>query len=127
MRRRPIWADGTVISSNAPSGSRAGCGSRTLRHDDHRSQARPRRHSADAGHAVDVRAWWWPSTRRSDTRGRRSEQHTSELQSRENLVCRLLPEKKKRRLVPGMAVLAAAADVRDDVDAALRQPGPADR
>src|SRR5690606_41494285 len=28
--------------------------------------------------------------------GRRSEEHTSELQSRENLVCRLLLEKKKR-------------------------------
>src|SRR5690606_40660539 len=27
---------------------------------------------------------------------RRSEEHTSELQSRENLVCRLLPEKKKQ-------------------------------
>src|SRR5207302_7518206 len=27
-------------------------------------------------------------------RGRRSEEHTSELQSRENLVCRRLPEKK---------------------------------
>src|SRR5690606_40410586 len=27
--------------------------------------------------------------------GDRSEEHTSELQSRENLVCRLLPEKKK--------------------------------
>src|SRR5690606_40815670 len=33
-----------------------------------------------------------------DERGdRRSEEHTSELQSRENLVCRLLLEKKKRR------------------------------
>src|SRR5690606_40191262 len=29
--------------------------------------------------------------------GARSEEHTSELQSRENLVCRLLLEKKKRR------------------------------
>src|SRR5690606_41698720 len=28
----------------------------------------------------------------------RSEEHTSELQSRENLVCRLLLEKKKRRI-----------------------------
>src|SRR5690606_39640449 len=28
---------------------------------------------------------------------RRSEEHTSELQSRENLVCRLLPEKKESR------------------------------
>src|SRR5690606_39813795 len=30
-------------------------------------------------------------------RGRRSEEHTSELQSRENLVCRLLLEKKKKK------------------------------
>src|SRR5690606_39352979 len=29
--------------------------------------------------------------------GSRSEEHTSELQSRENLVCRLLLEKKKKR------------------------------
>src|SRR5690606_40354247 len=32
---------------------------------------------------------------RSSRRHRRSEEHTSELQSRENLVCRLLLEKKK--------------------------------
>src|SRR5690606_39429192 len=31
-------------------------------------------------------------------RGLRSEEHTSELQSRENLVCRLLLEKKKKRI-----------------------------
>src|SRR5215475_15101763 len=43
-----------------------------------------------------------PAWRRSDRRNRsargracRSEEHTSELQSRENLVCRLLLEKKK--------------------------------
>src|SRR5436309_10708091 len=30
----------------------------------------------------------------------RSEEHTSELQSRENLVCRLLLEKKKKKHVP---------------------------
>src|SRR5215475_15835447 len=30
----------------------------------------------------------------------RSEEHTSELQSRENLVCRLLLEKKKKKLLP---------------------------
>src|SRR5690606_41006875 len=30
-------------------------------------------------------------------RGLRSEEHTSELQSRENLVCRLLLEKKKKK------------------------------
>src|SRR5207302_8590102 len=34
-------------------------------------------------------------SRRRGRRGRRSEEHTSELQSRENLVCRLLLEKKK--------------------------------
>src|SRR5690606_39763864 len=33
---------------------------------------------------------------RADTHGMRSEEHTSELQSRENLVCRLLLEKKKK-------------------------------
>src|SRR5690606_40882100 len=32
--------------------------------------------------------WVWPASR--------SEEHTSELQSRENLVCRLLLEKKKK-------------------------------
>src|SRR5690606_41668069 len=34
--------------------------------------------------------------RRAYPPGRRSEEHTSELQSRENLVCRLLLEKKKQ-------------------------------
>src|SRR2546429_5665746 len=34
-------------------------------------------------------------------RGRRSEEHTSELQSRLHLVCRLLLEKKKRKPKPG--------------------------
>src|SRR3712207_7356365 len=35
-----------------------------------------------------------PSSRRSGANGRRSEEHTSELQSRQYLVCRLLLEKK---------------------------------
>src|SRR5207302_7803165 len=41
----------------------------------------------------------WPSrcaTDSSMSNGERSEEHTSELQSRENLVCRLLLEKKKK-------------------------------
>src|SRR5271165_7330473 len=37
------------------------------------------------------RARRWPCSRRS-------EEHTSELQSRENLVCRLLLEKKKKKI-----------------------------
>src|SRR2546430_10200910 len=36
---------------------------------------------------------------RGDDGGRRSEEHTSELQSQSNLVCRLLLEKKKKTLV----------------------------
>src|SRR5690606_39442227 len=55
-----------------------------------------------------VAAWWWaPPIRLSDIVGDaiasalyginyQSEEHTSELQSRENLVCRLLLEKKKK-------------------------------
>src|SRR5207302_9443325 len=46
----------------------------------------------------------WPSSRRRSAAARepisvavRSEEHTSELQSRENLVCRLLLEKKKKK------------------------------
>src|SRR3712207_7058667 len=33
-------------------------------------------------------------------RGQRSEEHTSELQSRQYLVCRLLLEKKNRKMLP---------------------------
>src|SRR5438132_7035282 len=36
----------------------------------------------------------------SEEHGVRSEEHTSELQSHSDLVCRLLLEKKKRRLLP---------------------------
>src|SRR6266581_5601584 len=37
--------------------------------------------------------------RRSDAHSRRSEEHTSELQSPVHLVCRLLLEKKKKKIV----------------------------
>src|SRR5260370_15324020 len=40
-------------------------------------------------------SWGWRPSRRR--RSRRSEEHTSELQSHLNLVCRLLLEKKKRQ------------------------------
>src|SRR3712207_7144726 len=39
-----------------------------------------------------------PRARRSRRAGRRSEEHTSELQSRQYLVCRLLLEKKKKTI-----------------------------
>src|SRR5690606_39831263 len=48
----------------------------------------------------------FPSTSRSTpccfAWSRRSEEHTSELQSRENLVCRLLLEKKKNDRIKGL-------------------------
>src|SRR2546427_4731578 len=40
----------------------------------------------------------------------RSEEHTSELQSQSNLVCRLLLEKKKKTKQTSFACLIAAAD-----------------
>src|SRR5207302_7297809 len=43
-------------------------------------------------HCAPAARWW----RRRHARHGRSEEHTSELQSRENLVCRLLLEKKKK-------------------------------
>src|SRR3712207_7542453 len=42
-----------------------------------------------------VRPWRWQEIRR--TSHPRSEEHTSELQSRQYLVCRLLLEKKKKK------------------------------
>src|SRR5436309_13449748 len=46
-----------------------------------------------------ARSWATPGTRPLPpaTAQSRSEEHTSELQSRENLVCRLLLEKKKKK------------------------------
>src|SRR5258708_33886146 len=52
--------------------------------------------------ALPISLPWWPTTRgrrwRAGTRCRlRSEEHTSELQSPDHLVCRLLLEKKKKQ------------------------------
>src|SRR5699024_12420390 len=49
------------------------------------------------------RSEWWQRQRpfpvRARTRSARSEEHTSELQSRFDLVCRLLLEKKKQQII----------------------------
>src|SRR2546430_7553002 len=42
----------------------------------------------------------------------RSEEHTSELQSQSNLVCRLLLEKKKSQTTPGLATSPPASYIR---------------
>src|SRR2546421_6828866 len=44
------------------------------------------------------RTWLCPSLAARPARKARSEEHTSELQSRSDLVCRLLLEKKKNKL-----------------------------
>src|SRR5690606_40397196 len=44
--------------------------------------------------------------------GGRSEEHTSELQSRENLVCRLLLEKKKRTMIQPRSIQSIHPPVR---------------
>src|SRR5438552_12919757 len=52
----------------------------------------------DAGLPKDGRGQRWLScTPARDDAGRRSEEHTSELQSPDHLVCRLLLEKKKKK------------------------------
>src|SRR5690606_40204931 len=57
--------------------------------------AMPRRRSPSVtSTATAVRTWPSPSPA---VRHARSEEHTSELQSRENLVCRLLLDKKKHQ------------------------------
>src|SRR3989449_6614993 len=45
--------------------------------------------------------------------GARSEEHTSELQSRLHLVCRLLLEKKKRPIKPWNCEIASKASLQD--------------
>src|SRR5690606_40585151 len=76
-------------SPRAPSGVRGGSGTRAGRARAHsaggsRLDASRCRDPCAAGHFSSVTPW-----------PERSEEHTSELQSRENLVCRLLLEKKK--------------------------------
>src|SRR2546427_4587925 len=61
-------------------------GARGLRRRDHGDGGRP-----SCGRARHARA------PRRDESGARSEEHTSELQSQSNLVCRLLLEKKKNK------------------------------
>src|SRR2546427_7042948 len=53
--------------------------------------------SACARCATDSPATRWPPACRSCAMPSRSEEHTSELQSQSNLVCRLLLEKKKNK------------------------------
>src|SRR3989449_1951725 len=79
--------------------------------------------SASSSSANAVSIWWYPDGA-SRARIRRSEEHTSELQSRLHLVCRLLLEKKKKKkqmtstnlYTPNVAIVAASAHWRNPSD-----------
>src|SRR2546427_8003706 len=73
------WAEGWRRGTPGPSGSTA---------------IRPRRSSDSTSPASIHRRTCRPASRN----GSRSEEHTSELQSQSNLVCRLLLEKKKKKI-----------------------------
>src|SRR5256886_7808774 len=55
------------------------------------------------------------SSRRSSDSRTRSEEHTSELQSQSNLVCRLLLEKKKQNLYPNVSYIPYLSVHLDDL------------
>src|SRR2546427_8636476 len=65
--------------------------------------------TGDAVHRGSIRAQAEPLRGHGDTRqvsrgGPRSEEHTSELQSQSNLVCRLLLEKKKKHQIRSVKI-----------------------
>src|SRR5437016_3523131 len=61
----------------------------------HRGRARPHAHHRPGAHGHEP---GWGRCRPGAVRLQRSEEHTSELQSLTNLVCRLLLEKKKKKM-----------------------------
>src|SRR3712207_7577227 len=65
----------------------------------HRARARRRRATGCQGRQLTTEVSASPSSRAS-----RSEEHTSELQSRQYLVCRLLLEKKKNKTKPSSRI-----------------------
>src|SRR2546427_5498209 len=58
---------------------------------------RPSTHGVRAGRPHDLGPVQWRQGQGARTGRARSEEHTSELQSQSNLVCRLLLEKKKKK------------------------------
>src|SRR5690606_41544912 len=82
FRSRPATPGSAGWSPACPRNSRCRCGSRQRRCSTRSARDRRKRPKCAPR-----------------PRGRRSEEHTSELQSREDLVCRLLLEKKKDRIV----------------------------
>src|SRR5690606_41122269 len=84
-----------------PISDRSGCTGRvrtsSRRRAGNRGSPAAVRRSATSADSVRTRTSTCGTGRRTHSRDRRSEEHTSELQLRENLVCRLLLEKKKEK------------------------------
>src|SRR5215475_15276102 len=101
---RSQWRTGWIRTGVSPRGAQVrrttGCVESPLS-SSKRSQARWRRaFFLPRASAAAPTAEWWPRRARAlavPGAAGRSEEHTSELQSRENLVCRLLLEKKKKK------------------------------
>src|SRR5690606_40347794 len=83
----PIYGRGAPVPRRDPADAPA----RRRRHRQHHDRRRQGARRALAAHLGDARR------RDQPDQVARSEEHTSELQSRENLVCRLLLEKKKQQ------------------------------
>src|SRR3712207_7789172 len=64
------------------------------------SAAPPNPRPPDSSVSASLRSSVTPSSLTEESRSPRSEEHTSELQSRQYLVCRLLLEKKKPTISP---------------------------
>src|SRR6478736_9498271 len=60
-----------------------------------------------------------PATAAADIHQARSEEHTSELQSQSNLVCRLLLEKKKNVTIKPVSDITKSVHIHTDLDIAV--------
>src|SRR2546430_4593413 len=67
---------------------------------------------------------YWPGLRPTLPNVARSEEHTSELQSQSNIVCRLLLEKKKHGADVCLGVGGYVPDEEDGVRVAVGERGP---
>src|SRR6266536_3154882 len=73
--------------------------------------------------ANDGTAWVRPCSGSQSRSGCRSEEHTSELQSRVDIVCRLLLEKKKhKRLLPQLSLYSERRSGKTCISRTLRTP-----
>src|SRR5690606_39375989 len=102
--RRSPGGQTRARSAHAPTTRRDACSNASARHPHAAAPGRPgwkqKRCAAATSSSTPAPATWLPAGtangwRAASTWSLRSEEHTSELQSRENLVCRLLLEKKK--------------------------------